>query len=116
MAKRLTAETKYRRMLAWLRREFPLTYPVSVRRVSLKHDCGTCGFQSRPWPIFKIEIARNQCAALQRDSLLHEWAHARTWHWAKTLQDDHSPVWGIAYARLYRRFLVWDYGRGTKKI
>jgi len=109
---RLTTNTKWRRMLAWLRREFPLQRPVTVRRLRLLGDeCGTCVLERQR---FRLEIASNQCSTLQRDSLLHEWAHAMTWFGADAVRQFHGPEWGLAYAKLYRRFLVWNYGRKAK--
>jgi len=111
MAQKLTANTKYVRLLAWLRRTFPLQHPVRVRRVQIK-DCGTCEFNDDT-NRFHIQIDCRQCSALARDSLIHEWAHALTWFCPA--DDDHCAEWGVAYARIYREYLKWNYGRGPEE-
>jgi hypothetical protein len=104
---RLTVDAKYRRLLAWLRRTFPLQRPACVRRVPLKEYCGVCTFSADRK--FYIQIDNRQCAQLACDSLIHEWAHALTWF--SPCNDHHSAEWGIAYARLYRCYLTWNYGQ-----
>ena len=110
---RLSAETKYRRLLVWLRQEFILRHSVTVRRKRMTTnatDCGECIFNSRH-KRFVINIEKRQHNPLTIDSVLHEWAHALTWFGSD--DDHHGPEWGLAYAKIYRRFLRWDYGRGT---
>lgn len=106
---RLTTATKWRRLLRWLRNTYPANYPVRVerRRRSTKEKelCGYCVFRTNQFFVF---VDRRQDWALQVDTLIHEWAHALTWHGND--DDDHGPEWGLAYAMLYRAFLVWNYG------
>ena len=98
-----TKKTKWRKVLNWLRREFPLSR-VRVRQLNMKHQ-GECDFLAHR---FEISIQKKQCFNLRLDALLHEWAHALTWHGNDV--DDHGAEWGLAYARLYRTFLTWNYG------
>ncbi len=100
----LTNETKWRKVLNWLRREFPLR-KVRVRRMDIQHQ-GECDLLNSR---FEIIIQKKQCFNLRLDALLHEWAHALTWHGNDS--DDHGSEWGLAYARLYRAYLVWGYGQ-----
>ncbi len=99
-----TNKTLWRMVLNWLRREFPLS-KVRVRQLDVQHQ-GECDFLANR---FEISIQKKQCFNLRLDTLLHEWAHALTWHGND--KDDHGSEWGLAYARLYRAFLAWDYGR-----
>jgi len=38
----------------------------------------------------------------QKEALVHEWAHCLSWPHEENVADDHSPEWGVAYARCYR--------------
>ena len=105
----MTRETQWRKLLAWLRRHFPATAPVVVRRKKLKGDCGQCWCDGKR---FFVEINRAQCYALVADTLLHEWAHVLTLHGNDT--NAHGEEWGLMYARLYREYIAWNYGRPHK--
>jgi len=102
---KLTVDSKWRRTLAWLRREFPLDKKVRVRQLDMK-DQGSCDYVNHR---FEIEV-RKQCFNLRVDTLLHEWAHASTWFGNDG--DPHGPEWGLMFAKLYRSWITWNYGRG----
>lgn len=59
-----------------------------------------------------VLVHRNQCFNLRIDTLIHEWAHILTWFGAEMYNEDHSAEWGIAYAKIYRTFLEWNWGKG----
>ena len=105
---RLTQKSKWRKLLNWLRREHPLSKRVRVRQKHLK-DQGDCDYVNH---CFVINIESRQCYNLRMDALLHEWAHASTWFGND--DDEHGSEWGLAYARLYRSFLTWNYGEGLE--
>lgn len=107
---KLKRKTKWRMVLMWLRREFPLPKKVQVRQVDIKELQGSCELVGQ---CFKIQICKRQCYNLRLDTLLHEWAHAQTWNGNDT--DDHGSEWGLAYARLYRAYLLWYYGKGPSQ-
>lgn len=96
-------KTKWRKVTNWLRREFPVG-KVRVRQIDMENQA-ECEFVNH---CFEITIQKKQCFSLRLDALLHEWAHARTWYGNDT--DAHGSEWGLAYAMLYRAFLVWNYG------
>ena len=102
---KLTVDSKWRRTLAWLRREFPTAKKVRVRQLDIK-DQGTCDYINHR---FEIEV-KKQCYRLRIDTLLHEWAHALTWFGNDG--DAHGSEWGLMYAQLYRNWLTWNYGQG----
>ena len=104
----LTVESKWRRTLAWLRREHPLTKRVRVRRIKMK-DQGDTDYVNH---CLEINILKTQCLCLRMDALLHEWAHASTWFGND--EDPHGSEWGLMYAKLYRTWLVYNYGRGLE--
>ena len=64
---------------------------------------------------FDIRINRKQCFALKVDTLIHEWAHVLTWFGEAFQREEHSAEWGLAYARIYRTFIEWDFGREGKR-
>jgi len=47
------------------------------------------------------------------DSLLHEWAHVLAW-FAPDGEEEHGEHWGLAYGKIYRAFVAWDYGRAKE--
>jgi len=109
---KLTAGQKWLRIIAWLRRNFPASSPVYVQSIPMKgmHGCTTSEAE-----YFQISIHRNQSIALRIETLIHEWAHVLSWFGAETHLDDHSAEWGLAYARIYRTFVEWNYGMELKQ-
>jgi len=105
---KLTADSKWRRTLAWIRREHPLGKRSRVRQLDIKYQ-GGCEYVNH---CFEIEV-KKQCLNLRMDTLLHEWAHALTWFGNDA--DPHGPEWGLMYAKLYRSHLTWNYGRGLEE-
>lgn len=105
---KLTVDSKWRRSLSWLRREFPLSKRVRVRQMKMK-DQGETEYLNH---CFEITIQKKQCLNLRMDTLLHEWAHALTWFGNDA--DPHGSEWGLAHARLYRTWLTWNYGQGLE--
>ncbi len=61
---------------------------------------------------FRIEISCALNLNMKLEILLHEWAHVISWFGAG-YKEDHPGEWGLAYARIYREFLVWDFRRWT---
>ena len=109
----LTTAQKWLRTIAWLRRNFPAQHLVCVRSRSLKEDQGETELIGLPtW--FHIRINRKQSYLSRIDTLIHEWAHCLTWFGAET-HEDHSSEWGIAYAKIYRTFIEWNYGQEKKE-
>lgn len=103
----MTADTKFRKTLSWLRRNFPPPRPVAVRRKELR--CKSLAETSLSGQRLVVVIKRRQSWRLQADCLLHEWAHVLTWHGND--KDDHGEEWGLQYARIYREWVAWNYGR-----
>lgn len=106
---KLTQSQKWQRTIAWLRREFPTTHPVMVR--SIRHGMNDLFGLTGLWDKqFYIKINRRKAFDARVETLLHEWAHARTWFGAEA-NEDHSAEWGMAYANIYRKFFEWSFGR-----
>jgi predicted SprT family Zn-dependent metalloprotease len=59
---------------------------------------------------FKIRINRRTSLTQRIDSILHEWAHVLTWFGAGHYEE-HPDEWGLCYAKIYRAFMDWDFGR-----
>ncbi len=113
MTRRLTTEQKWLRSIRWIRVNFPPPYPARIRSKRMK-DCGDTTY-SEDMEDFKIRIKSSQSFAMKIDTLLHEYAHCLTWFGAESELEDHSGEWGLTYARLYRKFIEWDYGKNQKK-
>lgn len=108
----MTVDSKWRRLLSWLRREFPVARSVTARRVKIANREKAAGDTEQRGQRFLIRIDRRLAWGRQRDTLLHEWAHCRTWHGTDT--DDHGPEWSLQHGTLYREFVAWNYGRRPK--
>jgi len=104
---KLTTLQKWLRTINWLRREFPPRYPVTICSQSLKGLSGDCIFKNHR---FLIRINSKKAFSERIDTILHEYAHALTWFGADCVED-HSDEWGLCYAKLYRAWDEWDYGR-----
>ncbi len=109
----MTSKQKWLATLRWLRRNFPVELPVRVRSIKTKKNCGFVDYLGVKKG-FLIRIGANQSLELRLDTIVHEWAHVRSWFGAEAEIEDHGAEWGIAYAFLYRTFLEWDFGRNVK--
>ena len=92
----------YRGLLKRLRQAFPEVV-ADVRRVKRTEiDGAYChGFceLDQEKQQFNIRISSELSEEIAVETLMHEWAHALSWHAGGS---DHSPAWGKAYARVYR--------------
>ncbi len=104
---RLTTKQMWFKTIAWLRRNFLTSAIVYVESAKIKGH----GYTKPEGGYFQIRINSRKSFALRIDTLLHEWAHCMTWLGDESDIEDHGAEWGIAYARLYRTFLEWNYGR-----
>jgi len=104
---RLRQRERVARALARLRRLLPLPHPVAVvwasTDASLYGSCERLGRGRRRR--FRITLDPGQCETIAEavDTLLHEYAHAMSWHDVPS-QGDHGDAWGLAYALCYRKF------------
>lgn len=106
---RMTAKQKWFRTLAWLRREFPADKTVTVRTIIPGNASIPQGeIVQESYTRFSINIKR-QCLSLKIDAVIHEWAHLLTWHGND--EDEHGEEWSLMYGRIYRAWLIWNYGR-----
>jgi len=109
----MTNKQKWLATLRWLRRNFPVELPVHIRSLGMK-DCGDTTY-SEGMKDFRVRIKANQPLSAKLDTVMHEHAHVLTWFGSEAEIEDHGAEWGIAYARIYRMFLEWDFGRAQKK-
>jgi hypothetical protein len=106
----LTAAQRWRKTLLWLHRNFPSEHgKVVLKTHPLKKVHGFTTFSDNI-KSFYVHINRDKSLSLRLDTVIHEWAHVLTWFGAGQ-DDDHSAEWGIAYARIYRAWVDWNYGR-----
>lgn len=109
----MTTNQKWRKLIAWLRRNFPPEHTVTVKSVPMTDCHGWTDFPDGCGPrSFDVRINRNKCFALRVDTIIHEWAHVLTWFGAETYNEDHSAEWGVQYAKIYRTFCEWNWGKG----
>lgn len=100
------------RVVDELRINLPPKYPVVVQVSRLPgHLQGDCCLVGRK---FRIRVCRDLPLTQAIDVLLHEWAHAMSWHAcvgkvarSQRISDHefdrlaHGPKWGIAYSKVY---------------
>jgi len=87
--------------------------PVYTAQVQLTKLCGDCSLHSSfrlEKDYFLIRINAANKYEVKADTILHEWAHVLTWF--DTELEPHGNTWGEAYARIYRAWLKWDFGKG----
>jgi hypothetical protein len=93
---------RLKQMENWLRTNFITPYPVIVRVADLKKIQGE---SFRNGLNIIIRINKTIDPHYQRETLLHEWAHAMTWPNSRLEKlgcPDHSDEWGLAHAKVYR--------------
>ena len=110
---RLTVDQRWRKTLVWLRRSFPVGFPVSVRRET-KIIVEGVACEGASWKYKnrgQIRLRRSQCWGLLVDALIHEWAHLATYNGHDSrVGEIHGGDWGLMYARIYRAHIEWNYG------
>lgn len=114
MVMKLSIAQKWLRTIAWLRRNFPAQRRVVVQTKATKELRESNGLSSLDKGEFLIEISRKQSYNLRMDALMHEWAHILTWFGESFRSEEHSAEWGVAYAKILRTWLEWNYGREEK--
>lgn len=96
----------YKKLISLLKKECPLAYPVSVRRIKMSDVDGDCSLESKRFYI-RINNYLEEASAIE--TLIHEWAHARAWNhlhdklsWKEFEERAHDASWGVAYSEVYR--------------
>ncbi len=85
----------FRKVIRALRKNFPVSGSVEVRRLPMQDNpLGRAGFSGK---YFKIYINSDQCSEVQYDTILHEWAHVC----AIDRAHSHNATWGTIYADIY---------------
>ncbi len=106
----------------WLAVTFPTPYPVTLRCVKkiaalpgstpIEKKQGDAGENYREGRkiVIRVAVRPGTQRAFVVDSLLHEWAHAVTMRHdviegRRTEHGGHDDEWGLAYGKIYRRFV-----------
>jgi hypothetical protein len=95
---------KFRRLVRDLREMCPTVVPVHVRRRPTKEDVAFTRaiYDGEKLSHFVISIDNRQSWEATWQLLIHEWAHAISWHdETHPTITDHDVEWGIALARIY---------------
>lgn len=96
----------FRRLVQKLRREAPPLLPVRVYERDAVGD-NLWGLTSlmvdhRNKPLRFVILVRKSSPTMMADTLMHEWAHALTWHEGTHAPTDHGDQWALAFGRCYR--------------
>lgn len=91
-----------------LRKDIPPPLPTQVRRIKIKDEEDTIGFCEKRGKKFYIKIDKRLSEQMAIMILLHEWAHALSWPYCGSKEEDHGPEWGIAYAKVWRAYMETD--------
>jgi hypothetical protein len=96
---------EWRKLLKWIRRQYPIVGTVHVSRRPVKNDAGNTGIRVKrsAWT-FWIHIDSKQEWAGQVDTLLHEWSHIRA------IQEacDHLGRWATTYGEIYTEWTTFN--------
>jgi hypothetical protein len=97
---------RFQKTIKLFKKECPLAFPITVRRVALTGLDGYCEKKGRK---FYIAIDKDLDENRAIDTLIHEWAHGRAWNHLLDVADKeeferrvHDASWGVAYAEVYR--------------
>lgn len=85
---------EFRQIVAWLRKTFPVSSPVVVKRYPAKKNHGMTRYDGRK---FYIRIDSNQETSGQLDTLLHEWSHAVAMDEAYSHKERWAQIYGLIY-------------------
>lgn len=95
----------FRKAANFLKKNAGVTYPIKIRRIKLSDELdGDCRFCEDGY--FLIRINKKLSPKHSIDVAIHEVSHAMSWDKEK---DIHGAAWGIAYSKLYRKFLEFEY-------
>jgi len=86
--------TEWRALIHNLRKRFPVSGTVTVRRYPSKRLCGATTFDGRN---YCIRVDSKQPRIGQIDTLLHEWAHVYAIEQAYT----HGGPWASIFGEIY---------------
>ena len=91
-----------------LRKKFPCSMPVRVRTCRMpitnkKEKLRGFGDASEYETYFIIRISNETDLSVQKDTLMHEWAHCVV-GWEDN-KETHSAKWGICYSAIYREMV-----------
>lgn len=95
-------EKNWRRLLRWLRKEFPADMPVRIITRKLLHD--TVAETAKTKKYYYIFIHTGLSEQVLFDATIHEWAHVLSW--SSTVNEHHGMEWGKAYARIYKKYTI----------
>ena len=126
---KLTNHQRVEQVGRWLAEKFPTPYPVEIRvcsKVAAARNASPAekkvGDDGETYRVDRRIIVRVSSGARRYGStmtgtLLHEWAHARTWRHEilEHKRAPHDDEWGLAYVQIYRAFYDedgWKESRG----
>jgi len=77
-----------------------------ARGTSVKVRRGRCvetqrGHTTKKGRQFHVLIDSRLGYAATEETMIHEWAHVRSWRPHHPLSGDHDAVWGVCYAEVY---------------
>jgi len=94
------------RLVKALRKYCPTDMPVKITVKDMVSLAGQLERNGHSHYELNVDAGTNYVIVLpcgtvyaQRDTLIHEWAHAMVWRESKL---EHGPRWGLAYAYAYR--------------
>jgi hypothetical protein len=95
----------------WLRKRFPIKYPVRVRLVSQatlrQHDDDAWGFSTFDATGCEVFIDRAASMDNRIEHLHEEWAHLLRWHLpleSETAPDEHDAIYDLIHGRIKREW------------
>ncbi len=91
-----------------LRKKFPADRPIKVRTTKMpysnkKDKLRSFGDATEYDTCYVIRINKESDIIIQKDTLLHEWAHCLA-GWDDE-HDSHTEEWGVCYSNIYREMV-----------
>jgi len=102
----LSKKYRLRQVLRYLESKYITPFPVKLRftKVCMTHEKG-CTYRHGKKLNIVINLRLNMYHAVE--TLIHEYAHARTWRHERIEKIEkihHGPDWGVSYAELWQDF------------
>lgn len=122
----MAVHRNFQSLIRVLKKHCPAQYPVRVTSRKVKKDNGGVYLRKAKngqkyflviiddtiLSHLKSATAKNcydYClyCSLKNMILLHEWAHVLSWDEKDLNQDDHSPIYGKSYSKVFRIYEKW---------
>jgi hypothetical protein len=97
-----------RQLARWLRREFPVVQGMGRLRLRVFKDDPSYGYAT---PGGTVQLNTSYSESLQRETLLHEWAHLRVGWVDGHGEHQHPTAFWVELGKITNAYFKWIEGR-----